>query len=115
MVNLEQLARLKTFRARLNFTTKIERKWGVWSKLTMSEEGLTFNMAKVAAKPNDQMEASTCMAKVSWQIVREILEQYEGQTKTVTAMAIVRAFDEQNPRTSMRNQIEFVGGEVWKQ
>jgi hypothetical protein len=54
------------------------------------------------------------MAKVSWQMVKEILDRYEGQTKTVTAMEIVRAFDMKTPRTSMNDLNESIGVEHWE-
>jgi hypothetical protein len=38
------------------------------------------------------------MAKVDWQMVREVLERYKGQTKTETAIEIVKLFDASNPQ-----------------
>ena len=37
------------------------------------------------------------MAKVTWQMVWEILERYKGQTKSVTAMEIVKMFNQNQP------------------
>jgi hypothetical protein len=55
------------------------------------------------------------MAKASWQMVKEILDRYEGQTKTVTAMEIVRALDKKTQRASMNSLSESIGVEHWEQ
>jgi hypothetical protein len=40
------------------------------------------------------------MAKVTWQMVWEILERYKGQTKSVTAMEIVKMFNQNEPTSA---------------
>jgi hypothetical protein len=55
------------------------------------------------------------MAKVTWQMVKEILDRYEGQTKTVTAMEIVRALDKKTLQPSMSDLNESVSVEHWEQ
>ena len=58
---------------------------------------------------------SMSMAKISWQMVKEILDRYEGQTRTVTAMEIVRALDKKNQRPSKSDLSESIGVEHWEQ
>jgi hypothetical protein len=60
-------------------------------------------------------EWSGLMAKVTWQMVWEILELYKGQTKSVTAMEIVKMFNQNEPTSAaeLRDYRNVVDREHW--
>ena len=70
---------------------------------------------KMDMKSGDsETEWSGLMGKMTWQMIWEILERYEGQTKSVTAMEIVRVFNQNQP-TPVDELGEHRSIEPWKQ